>query len=233
MVGLKQLAKQTPKALKGITLTNNIFTLSKNEAIQQVKTAFIDNVNFFIPVFKKGKEDAFKVIDEVQEKFNDEAVKLVKEKGEALTEGELSGIASKTFSSENLLKATIEKLGWQKLVNKISSEQDTKSLITNQVAWNQPKFIVTNGKIRYIKSDGEIGSFKSSAVKVVINDGKVSYMKPSYLQESMSFENHAQLVKGKPVDGGYTLKFNSNGELVKYNHYSGHYETPEDRISLL
>ena len=61
----------------------------------------------------------------------------------------------------------------------------------------------------------------------------MSYMKPSYLQESMSFENHAQLVKGKPVDGGYTLKFNSNGELVKYNHYSGHYETPEDRISLL
>lgn len=229
MLGLRDLARQTPAALKGITLTNNIFTASRNEVLPRLRNAFIENLMFFDRTFRNGEQDRISIIEKVDSEFQGELVAKTKEKGESLTSEEINPAASRNYyTDENVLINVVRKMGWEKLPNTINSPGDTDPFPDAITPYGLPKFYVVRGKMRSkLGTDWQY----NGAVKVVIKDGRVYYGKVSDIV-GRDYK-HSQLVKGESIDGGFILLFNNQGELIKYNWWSGHYLTPEERIILL
>lgn len=226
VMGMKGLVAKTSEVKSGLTLTNNIFRLSSDQIIPKMKEVFIANAKFFFPGEKNNSTS--KIVDGKQIEFNNKSIEITKKYDRMPTKDELGEIASKTFNNENLLKAVVQENGWVKLKDLKVFDESSQFANSNNVMLNKPGFVVTNGKIR-IKNNWEI----SGVAKVAIKDGRVSYMKPGIDQYTGLYESHAKLFQGESVDGAFSLKFNNKGELLKYNHWSGHYLTPEERIKLL
>ena len=226
VMGMKGLVAKTSEVKGGLTLTNNIFRLSSDQIVPKMKEVFIANAKFFFPGEKNNS--ASKIVDGKQVEFNNKSIEITKKYDRMPTREELGQIASETFNNENLIKAVVQEKGWLKLKDLVPFDESSQFANSNNVILNKSGFIVENGKIR-IKNNWEI----SGIAKVAVKDGKVSYMKPGIDQYTGLYESHAKLFQGQSVDGAFSLKFNNKGELIKYNWWSGHYQTPEERIELL
>lgn len=230
VLGMKNLAKQTPEALKGISLSQTILTASKSDVLPMIKNAFAENIKVFLPIMKKGQADLDAIVDAKQSEFVITVANATKAKNSALTMDELTTIASQQFG--NGAKDLVKFLGWKKLPNQKLPFDESDTFANFKPPLNMSKFIVTDGKIRTWEQNGSVKSV-SGNIKVVIKDGKVSYFKPGYDSFTKLEESHAKLVQGASVDGAYTIYINNQHQLESISPFSGHYETPFERIKLL
>lgn len=223
--GIKNLASKTPAELKGFSVANNIFRASKDEILPQLKNSVLNNIKVFDLLFKSKSVKTDSVISSIDDNIRLEISQKLKIKGSALTSDEISEIVTKNFNSGNVASNIVELLDWKKLPNKKP----------NPLVDSQPfLFSIENGfKVTSAGAitDGRGYKITNGIIKVVIKDGKLYYGK---VPNAMGSDyKHSQFVKGEPVDGAYMLSTDNKGMLKKYNHGSGHYETPEDRVVLL